>query len=155
MGETRFFINIIILVLSTTWSIFAHAQPQPQMSYCLTAAYEAEVAAFKKNKKYMIAVDDMKWEIPAGCRTHTYEISLRGEEGFKIITEIGGETWSVDEKFNFARLARAGAKTEAFVPKKKAGKDAKEKEAKSADVKPDELAIRKNLFRPWILAIVV
>jgi hypothetical protein len=36
---------------------------------------------------------------------------LKGGGGFRVIAEIRGETWQVDEKSNFKRLARAGSKT--------------------------------------------
>jgi len=114
----------------------AHAQPQPQMSYCLNAAHDHEISAFKKNKKYELDENELKRNIPFGCRGYTYIIELKGESGFKVTTEINGESWAVDEKSNFFRMARAGAKAQAFTPPKRDGPKA-DNAAGTTPLKPE------------------
>ena len=114
-------INIIkwFAFFGLSLALNSHAQPQPQMSYCLSAAQEFETAAFKKNKKFVEDQNDLKRGLPLGCRNYQYQVTLKGTNGFRVITEINGETWSVDDKYDFTRLARAGSKIEAYTPSAK------------------------------------
>ena len=112
----------IIKWFSFLWlslAVQTHAQPQPQMSYCLSAAQEFETFEFKKNKKFVLDANDLKRALPLGCRSYEFQVTLKGTNGFRVITEINGETWSVDDKFDFVRLSRAGSKVVAYTPSAK------------------------------------
>lgn len=116
MGIVALLIYIIALILGGP----LHAQPQAQMSHCLTAAYQIQAANFKKTKK-LLEQKDLTRDMPVACKNYEYAVGAKGADGFRISTEMAGETWSIDEKSAFVRLARAGSKATAYTPPKADG----------------------------------
>lgn len=99
-------------------SALSWGQPTPRTYRCLTAAHDIQIANFKLNHKYILKSEELKKRLPLGCREIAYEVSPRGNSGYRITLELNSEVWSVTETDTVTKGGRAGPHTAVAVSTK-------------------------------------
>lgn len=103
-------VRFYIILATIFFANFAFAQPKPRLAHCLTAAHDVLVENFKNEGKYFDSEEKLKQKLSDGCKALPYDITLKAEKGFRIVSEHNNETWSVDENQDFVRAAKLARK---------------------------------------------
>lgn len=96
----------IIIIGMIFFANIVFAQPKSRLAHCLTAAHEANKEFLKEDGKYTDSEEKLHTKLSEGCKALPYDITLKGDKGFRIVSEFNNETWSVDENGDFVRAAK-------------------------------------------------
>ena len=93
----------IVLLLLVPFGAWANGNPS-RLIYCLEAAEKVEKSAFKSRHKYVMEEYRLRASLSTGCASLRYEIWHTAGGGFRILSQLYEETWSIDNTDNLVRL---------------------------------------------------
>ncbi len=100
----------IIIIAAICFANHAFAQPKSRLAHCLSAAHEILQENFKEDGKFSDSEEKLKAKLSEGCKALPYDITLKSDKGFRVVSEFNNETWSVDETGDFVRAARMASR---------------------------------------------